>query len=370
MASGFKEKLIEQWARAQGQTPALAFFAGLGADILTLGRIDEPRNILVQVVYLTLAAITLTASLAEKSSWVNTGSGVKRLVARGLVRYGRLVFHFATGALLSAFTFFYFKSSSGLASLVFLLVLGAGLVLNELPALKRLGAAFRTTLFQLSLVSFLTYILPMAVGELHVGLFVLAAGLSILVAWSLAGLLRWLKVDAERLRQAFIRPALVVTGTFVVLYFLQWIPPIPLSVQELVVAHKVERVGESYRLEVDPDPPGGLFETEVSITKSPGERVYVFARVFAPRHFKDEVYLRWERKDEVEGWVKTDRIRLPIRGGREAGFRGYTYKQNHQAGAWRVFVETDDGREIGRLDFRLREPSEEAEMLPREQLFH
>jgi len=368
MASGLKEKLIEQWGRAQGQTPALAFLAGLGTDILTLGRIDEPRNVLLQVVYLTLAAITLTASLAEKSSWVNTGSVLKRFAARGLVRYGRIIFHFATGALLSAFTFFYFKSSSGVASLVFLMVLGAGLVLNELPAFKKMGAAFRTTLFQLSLVSFLTYILPMVVGELHVGLFVLAAGLSILVAWALAGLLRWLKVETERLRQAFIRPGLVVTGAFVVLYFLQWIPPIPLSVQELVIAHKVERVGERYSLLVDTDPSHGLFQGDPVISKQAGERLYVFARVFAPRHFKDEVYLRWERKDEAEGWLKTDRIRLPIRGGREAGFRGYAYKQNHQAGAWRIFVETDDGREIGRLNFLLREPSREPEMLPREQI--
>ena len=51
----------------------------------------------------------------------------------------------------------------------------------------------------------------------------------------------------------------------------------------------------------------------------------------------------------------------------EAGFRGYAYKQNHR---WRValFVETDDGREIGRLNFVLREPSREPEMLPREQI--
>ena len=47
---------------------------------------------------------------------------------------------------------------------------------------------------------------------------------------------------------------------FVVLYFLQWIPPIPLSVQELVVAHKVERVGERYSLLVDTDLSHGLFQ--------------------------------------------------------------------------------------------------------------
>ena len=90
MAQGLKAALADQWGRAQGQTPVVAFLAGLGADILTLGRIDEPRNIVLQLIYLGLAALTLIASIAEKSSWVHTGSTLKRFLARGIVRYGTL----------------------------------------------------------------------------------------------------------------------------------------------------------------------------------------------------------------------------------------------------------------------------------------
>ena len=70
------QKTVDQWGRAQGQTPALAFLAGLGTDILTLGRIDEPKMFSCRL-FIDLAAITHTASLAEKSSWVNTGSVVR-----------------------------------------------------------------------------------------------------------------------------------------------------------------------------------------------------------------------------------------------------------------------------------------------------
>ncbi|HEX4922592.1 MAG TPA: DUF2914 domain-containing protein, partial [Bdellovibrionales bacterium] len=40
-------------------------------------------------------------------------------------------------------------------------------------------------------------------------------------------------------------------------------------------------------------------------------------------------------------------------GGREEGFRGFTFKQNYQPGDWRVKIETTDGREIGRITFEV-----------------
>ena len=46
------------------------------------------------------------------------------------------------------------------------------------------------------------------------------------------------------------------------------------------------------------------------------------------------------------GWVK-------IIGGREEGFRGYGFKASYQPGNWKVQIETNDGREIGRIYFEL-----------------
>jgi hypothetical protein len=38
-------------------------------------------------------------------------------------------------------------------------------------------------------------------------------------------------------------------------------------------------------------------------------------------------------------------------GGRETGYRLYTMKQRVQPGEWRVDVETEDGRLLGRMTF-------------------
>jgi hypothetical protein len=79
-----------------------------------------------------------------------------------------------------------------------------------------------------------------------------------------------------------------------------------------------------------------------------------FMRLFAPSGFTHQVTIQWEHQDEASGrWQVTDRIPLEIVGGRALGFRGHATKMNHQPGAWRVRSETEDGRTIGLLSFKV-----------------
>jgi hypothetical protein len=79
-----------------------------------------------------------------------------------------------------------------------------------------------------------------------------------------------------------------------------------------------------------------------------GDRIYYFANIFSPTSFKDQIRIRWSFKTS-RGWQKSDAIPISIVGGRDEGFRGFTFKENYQPGSWRVQLETTDGREIGRL---------------------
>jgi len=56
---------------------------------------------------------------------------------------------------------------------------------------------------------------------------------------------------------------------------------------------------------------------------------------------------------KAKDYVTTDRIGFPISGGRDDGYRGFTVKQRVTPGDWRVDVETDDGRILGRVSFRV-----------------
>jgi hypothetical protein len=150
-------------------------------------------------------------------------------------------------------------------------------------------------------------------------------------------------------------PAVVLT-LIISFYILKWIPPVPLSLQYAGVYHRIEKDSGKYRL-IYHRPPWYLFwrKDDRPFLAKPGDQVICFVRVFGPRRFTHQVYMRWSYQDpRNHQWVSADRIPLAIYGGRGEGYRGYAAKTNYQPGSWRVEVETEDGRSLGQVSFELR----------------
>ena len=60
----------------------------------------------------------------------------------------------------------------------------------------------------------------------------------------------------------------------------------------------------------------------------------------------------WQWKNEQSGeWETSDKIEFQITGGRDGGYRGYTYKTNILEGKWKVDVTTNDDMILGRINF-------------------
>jgi hypothetical protein len=133
---------------------------------------------------------------------------------------------------------------------------------------------------------------------------------------------------------------------------------VPLSIPFIGVYHSVERTGEGYRLGHERPSWRWWHNGDQRFVAQPGDKVYVFFRVFSPTRFSDEVLMRWYRKDPARGWTLQDSIPIKILGGREEGFRGYGVKASYQPGDWKVQIETNDGREIGRIYFELESAPE------------
>ena len=350
-ASGL-ERLKLYYSRNEGRVAAAFFAAGFVFDLVTVGRIDSWATIGQQAVYLAVVMTALLQMFVEQDAPPREPGGF--VLKRWYYEYRNALVHFLMGALLNLYAIFYFKSSSLLVSFGFLGFLVILLLANEVKRVKSLGLSFKFALLSLCLLSFFAYLVPVLVGSISLPLFLLSmlAGSVPLLAGA------WLVGRASPARFALARrrillPLGVVLVGFLTFYLFRLIPPVPLSIPFIGVYHQVERSGDTYRLTHE-RPAWRLWHNgDQNFVAQPGDKVYVFFRIFSPARFADQVQMRWHWKDPTRGWTVHDTIPIRIVGGREQGFRGYGVKANYQPGEWKVQVETLDGREIGRVYFDL-----------------
>lgn len=315
------------------------FVAGFLFDLLTMQRIDAWLDLAFQLAYLV-------------------GLTVLLIMRDGKWRYQTEMLHFFYGGLLSAYVVLYFRSSTFARPLVFLALLVGVMVINEVPFVRRRGYRLRLGVYALCVLSFLTYFIPILVGRIGGWVFLLALLSSAALVWLMT---RWLVASDETDRRAarlrLFAPAAGVLVVVAALYLLRLIPPVPLSVQFQGIYHDVRRDASGYTLVYEPPPAWAPWRRDSRpFERRDGDRVHYFARVFAPSGFQHRVVIRWEVFDERrETWLTTDRIPLNIVGGRAEGFRGTAVKANIGPGAWRVTAETEDGRAIATLSFRVEE---------------
>jgi hypothetical protein len=347
------DRLSAYYGGNERAVAAVFFAAGFVFDMLTLGRIDSWLMIGQQVVYLAVILLVLTQMFLEQAGPAAALAGMSA-VRRGYFRYRTAIVHFLLGALLNLYTIFFFKSSSLLTSFAFLGFLVLLVLVNESPRFKSLGLAFKFALLSLCFFAFFACVLPVLLGSIGLLIFLLSMAAGCL---PLVGAAVWIRRFAPdlfpRARRQILVPLGCVLVAFLGFYLFRLIPPVPLSIPFIGVYHAVERSGDSFRLSHQRPRWRVWHRGDQTFLAQPGDRVYVFFRVFSPTRFADEVLMRWYWKDGARGWMLHDSIPIKIVGGREQGFRGYGVKANYQPGRWKVQIETIDEREIGRVYFDL-----------------
>jgi len=342
---------LESRAWVRHNSNIVFFVGGFLFDALTLTRIDNVLDLLLQTFYLAAITLILVLQVAvQQGRWAPSGRWAR------LWEYNTEAIHFFYGGLLSAYIIFYFKSASASRSMFFLFLVAALMLANEMPQVKRAGEKLRIGLHAFCIASFLNYLIPVVVGRMGVWTFMLSIGLSAVALFFLVrGLGRWYPEPRRAWLSLGWPPALVLVILMGV-YSLKWIPPVPLSLKYIGIYHKVERENVNYRL-LYPRPPWYTFWKKESrpFLARPEDAVHCFVRIFAPRRFTHQIFIRWSLKDPLTGrWLITDRIPLPVRGGRGEGYRGFVAKSRHQPGLWRVEAVTEDDRVIGAVVFTLR----------------
>src|SRR5215467_12183871 len=343
-----------------GPWKALAFFAaGFVFDAFLIRRIDETRTLIQQGVYLAINGVLLARIIAWRQQAPQQGNWREHLP-----RVADWLLHFTLGTLLNAYALFYVKSASGLAAILFFLIISALLLINELPVMRRLGPVVLYALYSFCLTSYFAYLYPVLFGRIRPWMFVLAVATSVvpLLVIALAHH-RWTRDRWQVARQALV-PSLGVQALLILLYVLRLIPPVPLSLMEIGIYHRVERTDAGLYRVTYRTPPWYRFwrHDDREFLAAKGDRVYCFFRVFAPNGFRDDVRVEWFYREPSRDWMSAGGTAMSVTGGRDNGFAGYAYKQNWRPGDWRVVVQSVDGREIGRRGFalvaELTEPTE------------
>lgn len=324
-----------------------------------VGRIDETPVLVQQAAYLAVTGLLLGVMIRFELLQLEPPGWLRRPW-----RYVEHAMHFMLGTLLNAYILFYVKSGSGVPAVLFLVLISLLLLINESPRFHRLGPVVIFGLYSFSLTSYLAYLLPVLLGHLRPWMFFAASVLSLLPIVLLARLMaRWGANRWLAFRRA-LGPAIAVQVVLLALFVAHLVPPVPLSVRSLGIWHGVEREGTEFKLSRLPRARWRQVwrHDEQVFLARPGDRVYVFTRIFAPHNFRDQVRVRWAKWEPGRrAWNESDAIPLRIVGGREEGFGGYSYKQNWSPGDWRVAIETEDGREIGRTRFEIRPDPETDE---------
>lgn len=344
--------------------PVVFFFAGVTYDTITLTRIDRLLDNLILLLYLAVLGllIVLTGRAAMGAPedvetpaewWTMPG-----FLARTKPYYPNGI-QFLLGGLFSAYTIFYLQSASFTSSAVFFGVLVAFLVANEFLRNRLSSLRLLVSLYALVCFSFFTYFIPVLVRFMNVFVFLLGAILSLGVAlWVVELVYKNAPHVSKKDRVLTGLPAGVLIGVLISFYFMNWIPPVPLSLKFGGIYHQVSKSDGTYRLGFEKAAWYEFWKRSDDPFRGKGP-IYCFTAVFAPVDLKTSIYHRWQyRTTNSRGehrFLTSDRIRIPISGGREAGYRAYTRKTHMSPGLWRVNVETEGGRLIGRVDFSVDE---------------
>lgn len=133
------------------------------------------------------------------------------------------------------------------------------------------------------------------------------------------------------------------------------IPPVPLALSDGMVAHNIELEDDKYVVTYETDE-WYIFwrKHRLQYIHKPGEDVYVFSSVFAPTSLEKSIFHRWQWfNSRSEEWELVEDIGYKITGGRDGGYRGYTYKNNLKNGQWKVEVLTEEEHVLGIIDFEI-----------------
>lgn len=346
-------KIVQLWNKYERTLSIATLVCGFTFDLFLAKRPDSiPDNILL-LFYLGLSA-TIIVILNLRTRHVRAGrEPVEPLLLL-------LVLQFCFGGLASNLLILYGKSGSLGGSLIFIALLIGLVIGNELLKNRYAQLRFNIAVYYTLLLTYLTIAVPTFIlHTIGTWTFLVSGVMSLGVMAVFLFVIFRLVFRGDKRKQSLETAALILS-IFIIfngLYFLNIIPPVPLSLKEAGIYHLVTR-----------DAAGdfsGTFEkkrwyefwrdTADTYTVAAGQPAYCFSAVFAPGDLSTPIVHEWQYYDtDTKHWLTVGTVQFPITGGRAEGYRGFSIKRVLADGQWRCTVATTKGQVIGYITFNVK----------------
>ncbi len=327
------------------------FMGGFIFDSFTLGRIDRLYDLIVLCLYMTLLTLTIYLyNLADDGKWKNT-------FLEAYEDYFPLAIQFFFGGLSSAYVVYFSRSVSLSKTVSFFVILVLLLLANEVLKKRISNKYLQFSVYFFINFTFFTFMVPVFIKEMNAHVYIYS-GLASLISTLLLIVIIYAISPSTQAEIKIAKLVGLLLGIYLminVFYFSHLIPPVPLALEEGIVAHNVRQENNDYVVTYEPEEWYVFWrDHKLKFTYVPNADVYVFSSIFAPTGLEKSMIHRWTwYNTETKEWEIVEDIGFDITGGRNGGFRGYTYKNNVKPGIWKVLVLTDDELLLGVIDFEL-----------------
>ncbi len=321
---------------------AFGLFLGFLFDTVTANRPDQLyTNFIITAYFIIAAACIMLMTIRGKDGFL----GPLPLIT---------IVQFSFGNLTSALLVLYGRSGTLVGSGIFIGALIAFLIANEFLRDRYTRTHVQIATWFLLFLPYVAMVAPILWGQFGDVVF-LASGITALtITFTLVEVIR--RVAPRDIRLGLVRMTASIAaiyGIFTGMYFLNMLPPVPLSLTHIGIYHTLERTPEgNYAVSFERAPWYEWWhDTNTVFHLEAGKPAYCFSSVFAPTGLSAPIFHRWEKRLDDGSWQTVTYLSFPINGGRDAGYRGYSQTFRTTVGEWRCSVETERKTLVGRTNF-------------------
>lgn len=338
----------------------LLFVGGFIFDLIILPKAGHIATIIIGFVYLSVVG----ASIGIRE-WVISRNTASRTEQK-LFEFFTFAIAYFSGSALSFISVYAIRSAEISVSWPLLVILLLCVLANEFIASHHFRFTLDVGVFLLATLFFVVFNLPVVLQVQNDMTFVISMGISMGISFLYLFVLTFTSESAEEEAPRLYALAFGIPMFIGMLYFLNVIPAVPLSLANAGIYHSVVHtdLGEFIVTKETDTRILSSLRTPVYHLSATDNGVYFFSSVQAPALLSAPITHVWEYYDtEKKKWVEKAVIAFSLAGGREDGYRAYSQKEFAEVGLWRVTVKVDSKRIIGRVKFYIVKETAETTLI-------